>query len=147
MRHLVVPSCDRNLVGEELMGFTFPAKCSASKRNVYLWIVSCILMAALLFSISGCGLPFSPEMLTGEEPAWSTRQRNTPAEQEFLDQWERTHDAIFFAPPGMAQGGQAPPGGPPGGAWCQPDYAPCTGEDLTPGNCCRGLCIRGLCSP
>jgi len=143
LRHLVVPSCDRNLVSEELMGFTLPAKCSASKRNVYLWIVSCILMAALLFSISGCVLPFSPEMLRGEEPAWSTRQRNTPAEREFYDQWEKTHDAIFFAPPGRkAQGGQPHPG-----PWCQPDYAPCTGADFTPGNCCRGLCIRGLCSP
>ncbi len=139
MRHLVVPSCDRNLVREELMGFTLPAKCSASKRNVYLWIVSCILMAALLFSISGCVPLFSPEMLTGEEPAWSPRQRNTPAEQEFCDQWEKTHDPIFFAPPGQQQVII-------GGGWCQPPCEPCTGADFTPGNCCQGLCIRGLCS-
>ncbi len=144
-----MPSCDRNLVREELMRFTLPAKCSASKHNVYPWIVSCILMAALLFSISGCVLTFSPEMLTGQEPAWSTRQRNTPTEQEFCDQWEKTHDAIFFAPPGQqqARGGQVSSGGLAGSGWCQPDYQPCTGADFTPGNCCRGLCIHNLCSP
>ncbi len=132
------------------MGFILPAKPSACKGTVRLGRASCILslvgiaiivgfFGALFLSVSGCAGPiiFTP-WTPGPEAGPDT------VSQEDYDQWEKTHDVITFGPPGQqqqAQGGQAG-----SGPWCQPPCQPCTGSDFTQGNCCSGLCIKGLCS-